>query len=52
MADRGISEFNRPMREVKRRQISLHQDDLSQNERLNRKYSYTEAHQKQMVRSK
>jgi hypothetical protein len=52
MADRGIYEFNRPMREVKRRQISLHQDAPSHVERLNRKYSYTEAHQKQIVRSK
>lgn len=47
-----MSEFNRPMKEVKRKQISLHQDAPFQNTRLNRKYSYTDAHQKQMDRSK
>lgn len=43
MADPNFTtDFNRPMREVQRKQIILHQEHPFYEKMLNRKYSYTE----------
>lgn len=48
----NFTDNHKPMKEVKRKQISLHSEAPFMNPRMTRKYSYTEAHlQKQIERS-